>query len=198
MSDHGGNEVRREAFRAAAVAVDRFLERVGAPMSEEANDISGAARDRFRSELARVVDLNLDMVRNALGLYGTLIGPESFDPGESGRLVFTSGVPGSEAVAVLWLHNFDDDPMTDIGLVGSKLSIAGGEAIGEPGWSFTPSPVSVPARSAVPVLVKVAIPSGVDGGAYEGTITATGGRGQHPIEVLVDIVTMDPVAHDSW
>jgi len=198
MSDHGDNEVRREAFRAAAVAVDRFLERVGTPMSDELNDFSGAAWDRFRSELARVVDLNLDMVRNAFGLYGTLIGPEAFDSGGTGRLEFTSGVPGSESVAVLWLHNFDDDPMTDIGLVGSELSIAGGEPIGEPGWSFTPSAVSVPARSAVPVVVKVAIPSGVDGGAYEGTITATGGQGQHPIEVLVDVVAMEPVAHDSW
>ena len=197
MSDHNDNEVRREAFQAAAIAVDRFLERVGTPVSEELNDFSGAAWDRFRSELARVVDLNLDMVRNAFGLYGTLIGPESSDPGGTGRLVFTSGVPGSEAVAVLWLHNFDDDPMPDIALVGSKLTVEGGEPIGEPGWSFTPSPVSVAARSAVPVLVKVAIPSGVDGGAYEGTITATGGQG-HPIEVLVDIVAMEPVAHDSW
>lgn len=198
MSSHHENQVRQEAFRSAAIAVDSFLERVGTPTSEAANDFSAAAWDRFRSELARVVDLNLDMVRNAFGLYGTLIGPEAFDPGAASRLVFTSGVPGSEAVAVLWLHNFDDDPMTDIGLVGSKLSIAGGEAIGEPGWSFTPSPVSVPARSAVPVLVKVAIPAGVDGGAYEGTITPTGGRGQQPIEVLIDVVALEPVAHDSW
>ncbi|HEX6221504.1 MAG TPA: hypothetical protein VF115_10450 [Acidimicrobiia bacterium] len=198
MSGRSAHEVRREAFEAAAVAVDRFLERVGDPVSGGVNDLGTVAWDRFRSELARVVDLNLETVRNAFGLYGSLIGPESLKPDPTGsRLVFSPGAPGSEAGAVLWLHNFDDAPIVNVGLVGSRLSTNGGEAIDNPGWSFTPATVSVPPRSALPVVVTVPIPDGAAGGSYGGTITAKT-RPADPIEVRVDVIVMGPVAHDSW
>jgi hypothetical protein len=198
MSEPNANEVRREAFQAAAAAVDRFLERVGDAVPEELDRIGAASWDRFRSELARVVDLNLEMVRDAFGLYGTLLGPNSFQPDRAGeKLVVGPGTPGSEATAVLWLHNFDENPIAAVELVGSKLSAEKGDPIGEPGWTFTPSSPSVPARSAVPVLVRVAIPPGAEGGSYEGQISTTIRQGE-PIDVRLEVTSTEPVPHDSW
>jgi hypothetical protein len=198
MSDPSPNEVRREAFQAAGSAVDRFLERVGDPIPEDLNGLGAAAWDRFRSELARVVDLNLDMVRDAFGLYGTLFNPESLQGDRAaGMLTLGPGVPGSGAAAVLWLHNFDENPISGVELVGSILSSGDGNPIEEPGWSFTPSNPSVPARSAVPVLVELTIPPGTEGGSYGGTISATSRPGE-PIEVRLEVTAMGPVPHDSW
>jgi hypothetical protein len=198
MSEQNADEVRREAFRAAAAAVDRFLERVGDPVPDELNKLGVASWDRFRSDLARVVDLNLEMVRDAFGLYGTVLGPESFDrDGTGGKLILGPGTPGSAAAAILWLHNFDADPISGVDLVGSRLTSSNGERIEDPGWSFTHSNPSVPARSAVPVLVEVAIPPGTGGGSYEGTISRTGGPGE-AIEVRVEVTGIEPVPHDSW
>jgi hypothetical protein len=193
-----GDEVRAEAFRSAAAAVDILLERIGDPVSEETGKTGTAAWDRFRSELARVVDLNLDVVRNAFDVYGTLLDPESFgSAGSSATLVLGPGVPGSEVAVVLWLHNFDEGPMTGVELVGSRLICAAEESIDRPEWSFAPATVTVPPGSAVPVTVGVTIPAGTGDGTYEGSITARTGQSQ-PIEVRLEVVGAGPVAHDSW
>lgn len=198
MREQNANEVKREAFRAAAAAVDRFLERVGDPVPDELNKRGVASWDRFRSELARAVDLNLEMVRDAFALYGTLVGPESFNTDRTGgKLTLGPGTPGSAAAAILWLHNFDADPISGVDLVGSRLSSTDGERIDDPGWSFTHSNPSVPARSAVPVLVEMAIPSGTGGGSYEGTISTKRGQGER-IEVRVEVTGIEPIPHDSW
>lgn len=198
MVDTDRSEVRREAFRAAAGAVDRFLERVGDPVPTEVGELGKVAWDRFRSELARVVDLNLEMVRNAFGLYGTLLGPEMLKPdGAGARLAFGSGVPGSEVSAVLWLHNFEDDAMEEMRLVGSDLSAGSGARIEGPAWTFAPAVVALPPRSATPVLVTLPIPSDADAGSYRGTIGPAGREGPS-IDADVDVVSMDPVPHDSW
>jgi hypothetical protein len=193
-----GDEVRAEAFRSAAAAVDTVLERIGDPLTEEIGKTGAASWDRFRAELARVVDLNLDIVRNAFDVYGSLLDPESFRSAESSTtLVLGPGVPGSEVAAVLWLHNFDEGPMTGVELVGSRLVAGAGESIERPLWSFAPSTVTVPPGSAVPVTVSVTVPTGTGDGAYVGTITARSGQGQ-PIDVRLEVVGTGPVAHDSW
>jgi hypothetical protein len=198
MSEQDAHEVRREAFQAAAAAVDYFLERVGDPIPDEVNKRGAASWDRFRSELARVVDLNLEMVRDAFGLYGTLVGPESFSSdGGGGKLVLGPGMPGSGAAAILWLHNFEEDPISDVDLAGSRLSSRDGEHIDDPQWSFTNSNPSVPARSAVPVLVEVAIPPGTAAGSYEGTISSRDRQGE-PIDVRLEVTAIEPIPHDSW
>lgn len=198
MSEQDATEVRREAFRAAAAAVDHFLERVGDPIPDELSKPGAASWDRFRSELARVVDLNLEMVRDAFGLYGTLVEPDSFTTdGGGGRLVLGPGMPGSGASAILWLHNFDEDPISGVDLVGSRLSSRYGERIDDPGWSFTHSNPLVPARSAVPVLVEVTIPPGTPGGSYEGTISSKGRYGE-TIDVRLEVIGIEPITHDSW
>lgn len=198
MSEPNANDVRREAFSAAAAAVDSFLERVGDPVPDELSRLGAATWDRFRSELARVVDLNLEMVREAFGLYGSLLGPETFQSEQrEDTLMIGPGIPGSVAAAVLWLHNFDEDPVTRVHLVGSRLSSADSDSIDDPGWSFTPSDPSVPARSAVPVLVEVAIPRSADSGFYEGIISATGRQAER-IDVRVEVTAGSPVPHDSW
>jgi hypothetical protein len=197
VSEHA-DEVRAEAFRSAAIAVDRLLERVGDPVPDEISKTGTAAWDRFRSELARVVDLNLDIVRNTFDLYGSLVGPEAFKPAESSTtLLLGPGVPGAEVAAILWLHNFDEDPMTGVELIGSRLVTEGRSSIERPEWSFAPSTVSVPPGSAVPVTVSVGIPPGTWDGSYEGTITAKGRQGQ-PIDVRLQVIAMSPVSHASW
>jgi hypothetical protein len=198
MSEQNANEVRREAFQAAAAAVDRFLERVGDPAPDELNKLGVASWDRFRSELARAVDLNLEMVRDAFGLYGTFLGPESFNRDRrGGKLTLGPVTPGSAAAAILWLHNFDADPISGVDLAGSRLTSTDEDRIDDPGWSFTHWNPSVPARSAVPVLVEVVIPPGTGGGSYDGTISTTDGQGE-PIDVRVEVTGIEPVPHDSW
>lgn len=198
MTGPDREEVRREAFRSAAAAVDRFLDRVGDPVPEAIRDIGTAGWDRFRSELARVVDLNLEMVRNAFGLYGALIGPESLTPNhDATTLKLSPSMPGSEASGVLWLHNFDEDPTAVTDLTGSPLSGPDGRRIDQPTWTFIPASVSVPAGTAVPVLVGVEIPPGTDQGSYR-AVLSTAGHPAEPIEVRVDVVSAEPVAHDSW
>ncbi|HEX6300869.1 MAG TPA: hypothetical protein VF148_10435 [Acidimicrobiia bacterium] len=198
MSEQDTNEVRREAFRAASAAVDYFLEQVGDPIPDELSKLGAASWDRFRSELARVVDLNLEMVRDAFGLYETLVEPDSFTTDRRGaKLVLGPGMPGSGASAILWLHNFDEDPISGVDLIGSRLSSRYGERIDDPHWSFTHSNPFVPARSAVPVLVEVAIPPGTTGGSYEGTISSKGGNGE-TIDVRLEVTAIEPIPHDSW
>ena len=198
MSGREANQVRQEAYRAAAAAVDRFLERIDGSVTEQVDEVGSAAWHRFRAEMSRVVDLNLDMVRNAFGLYGSLIGPESFaQTGKPDVLTLGPAVPGSDAASVLWLHNFDDDPMSGLTFVGSRLTIVGGEPIDLTRWSFSPSAVSVPARSAVPVVVRVEVPVDTHAGWYTGTVSVQGSEGQ-VMEVRVEVVSPSPVGHDSW
>jgi hypothetical protein len=197
MSGREANQVRQEAYRAAASAVDRFLGRLDDSATDRATQVGSATWDRFRAEMGRVVDLNLDMVRNAFGLYSSLIGPETL--GQKGADVLTLGpaVPGSEAAAVLWLHNFDDDPMTSLTFVGSRLIVPGQESIDVPTWTFSPSAITVPARSAVPVMVRVEVPADTQAGSYTGTVSVQGGVGE-VMEVRVEVVETSPVPHDSW
>jgi hypothetical protein len=198
MSGREANQVRQEAYRAAAAAVDRLLERIDDSVIEQVDEVGSAAWDRFRAEMGRVVDLNLDMVRNAFGLYGNLIGPETFaQTGKPDVLTLGPAVPGSDAASVLWLHNFDDDPMRSLSFVGSRLTVLGGEPIDLPRWSFSPATASVPARSAVPVVVRVEVPVGTQAGCYTGTVSVQGCGGQ-VMEVRVEVVSPSPVGHDSW
>jgi hypothetical protein len=196
MPGPSADEVRRQAFRSAAAAVDRFLERVGEPVADRFTDLGAATFDRFQAELARVVDLNLEMVRNAFGVYGSLLDPSRLQ-GDGGKVTYSPGVPGSESVAVVWLHNFDAEPMTDVTLVGSRLSSREGIHIDDPVWSFQPSPVTVLAQSAVPVLSRLAIPADAETGSYAGSVSVAGRMGE-PVEVRVDVIAMDPIGHDSW
>jgi hypothetical protein len=198
MSDREANQVRQEAYRAAASAVDRFLGRIDDSVTDQVGDVGSAAWDRFRSEMGRVVDLNLDMVRNAFGLYSSLIGPETLaQTGTADVMTLGPVVPGSDTGSVLWLHNFDDDPTTGLTFVGSRLTIAGGEPIDLPLWSFSPPTVLVPARSAVPVVVRLEVPDDTDAGRYTGTVSVQGGEGK-VMEVRVEVVSTSAVRHDSW
>jgi len=198
MSGREADQIRQEAYRAAAAAVDRFLGRIDESVTDQVEEVGSAAWDRFRAEMGRVVDLNLDMVRNAFGLYSSLIGPESLtQTGKPDVLTLGPAVPGSDAATVLWLHNFDDDPMRGLTFVGSRLSILGGAPIDLPRWSFSPSTVSVPARSAVPVVVRVEVPVDTQAGLYIGTVSVQGSEGQ-VMEARVEVVSPSPVGHDSW
>jgi hypothetical protein len=200
MSDRQVEQVRQEAYRAAAAAVDRFLGRLDDSATDRVDQLGSAARDRFRAEMGRVVDLNLDMVRNAFGLYSSLIDPDTL--GQTGTpdvLTLGPAVPGSDATAILWLHNFDDDPMKALAFVGSRLTATGYQPIDLPRWSFSPPTVSVPARAAVPVVVGVEVPVDTQAGSYTGTVSVHGqGRVGEAIEVRVEVVAASPVRHDSW
>jgi hypothetical protein len=198
MTERDTNQVREEAYRAAAAAVDRVLGRIGDPVADHLDEVGNPAWDRFRAELGRVVDLNLDVVRSAFGMYSTLLRPEMFRrEGRSDLLALGPVVPGSEAGAVLWLHNFDDDPMPDLGFVGSALTLAGNNVIRHPRWSFSPRWVTVPPRSAIPVAVRVEVHDRTPAGSYVGTVSVTGGEGQ-TIEVHLEVVATEPIPHDSW
>jgi hypothetical protein len=197
MNRAGAEHVREEAFRAASAAVDRFLERVGSRSGEEAAEPGPADWGRLRSELGRVVDLNLEMVRKAFGLYGGLIGPETWQSGDKGWLLLGPVLSGAEASTVMWLHNFDDDPVEMVGFVGSTLASASGLRIEKPLWSFLPGAVSVPPRSAVPVTVGLAVPTDTQTGSYHGSIATEGREGQ-AVDIRVEVLGTHPVPHDSW
>lgn len=196
MSDHGGT-IREEAYRAAAAAVDSFLGKIGEDYTEQAGRVGAAARDRFRAEMGRVVDLNLDIVRNAFGMYSGLLDPENLLATSNDSLALGPTVPGTAAATILWMHNFDDEPIVDLGLVGSRLVAPESGALDQPNWSFTPASITVPAKSAVPVLVGVGVPEGTGAGSYRGTVTPTGREGE-PISVSLEVVGVDAVEHDSW
>ncbi|MFZ0014340.1 MAG: hypothetical protein WAL25_09525 [Acidimicrobiia bacterium] len=196
--DVRAGSVRAEAYRAAAAAVDRFLLRIGESSVDQLGQVGDAARTRFRVEMGRVVDLNLDMVRNAFGLYGHVLDPENLrSPGRSDVLDLGSVVAGSTAVAVLWLHNFDEETMSDLALVGSRLVNGSMTSLDRPGWAFTPPTVDVPGRAAVPVLVEVAIPDDTSAGTYLGSVSPGGQEGT-AIETRLEVVTASPIPHESW
>ena len=198
MSDRHTDQVREEAYRAAATAVDRVLGRIGDPDTDQSDELGAPAWDRLRAEMGRVVDLNLDVVRSAFGLYSTLLGPDIFrGEGKTDLLVLGPAVPGSDAASVLWLHNFDDTPMPDLGFVGSALTLPGSHVIRHPRWWFSPQSVTVPARSAMPVAVRVEVPDPAPAGSHVGTVSVRGGEGQ-TIEVHVEVVAPEPIRHDSW
>lgn len=197
MSDQDANQVREEAYRAAAGAVDRILERIGVPGADHIGEVGAAGWGRFHAEMSRVVDLNLDMVRNAFGLYSTLLSPESFrQSGEGRALALGPVVPGSTAGSVLWLHNYDDEPLADVALVGSALSTSEVGSV-EPQWAFSPKAITVPAGSAVPVTVEIVVPEDTPAASYQATVTPLGRPGE-PIEVYIEVVASAPIPHDSW
>ena len=198
MSDPQADQVREEAYRAAAGAVDRLLERIGDPAADNVDEVGPGGWNRFRAEMGRVVDLNLDMVRNAFGLYGTLLSPESIRQQEGADvLVLGPVIPGNTAGSILWLHNYDDEPVDDVAFVGSHLTAPGAAAVDDPRWLFSPQTISVPARSAVPVMVEVEVPDDVPAGAYEATVTPRARPGQ-AIDVRVEVVAAAAIPHDSW
>lgn len=198
MTDREANRVREEAYRAAASAVDRVLGRIGDPVGDQLDEMGTPAWDRLRAEMGRVVDLNLDVVRSAFGMYSTLLGPDMFRrEGKTDLLVLGPAVPGSDTASVLWLHNFDDLPLPGLGFVGSALTLPGSSVIRHPRWWFSPQSVTVPARSAIPVAIRVGVPDRAPAGSYVGTVSVTGGEGQ-TIEVHVEVVAAEPIPHDSW
>ncbi len=197
VSEQQSSTTREEAYRAAAAAVDRFLARIGEDTAERVGQVGTAARDRFRADIGRVVDLNLDMVRNAFGLYGSLLDPENFVSTKDHRLDLGSTVPGASATAVLWLHNFADEPMEDLAFVGSRLVSQQSASQEDPLWAFTPSTITVPPQSAVPVLVAVDVPGGTPGGSYSGTVSPQGHEAE-PIAIRLEVVAPEPIAHESW
>lgn len=196
MSD-SGTGIREEAFRAAAAAVDRFLGRIDEDTVEQVGRVGPAARDRFRAEIGRVVDLNLDLVKNAFGLYGNLLDPDNFGSQRDDSLDLGSTAPGRPAATVLWLHNFDDEPMDEVGLVGSGLVAPDMGSLDHPRWSFSPVKFTVPARSALPVMVELEVPEGTPPGSYVGTVAPQGLEAE-PIAVRVEVAGMGPVEHESW
>lgn len=197
MSDATTGAVREEAYRAAAAAVDRFLSRVDESSAEQLGEVGEAARSRFLAELGRMVDLNLDMVRRAFGTYGNLLTPDVIPAGGDDVLDLGRATPGSPATTVLWLHNFEEDVMSDLTMIGSMLTSKDSTTLETSDWSFSPSAVTVPARSAVPVIVSVAVPDGATAGSYSGTITARDKEAE-PIEVRLEVVSLEPIAHESW
>lgn len=197
MSDHESSPVREEAFRAAAAAVDRFLGRIGDGSGAQIGEVGAAARERLRAEMGRVVDLNLEVVRTAFGLYGGLLEPENLLSPREDLLDIGPTIPGEAPAAVLWLHNFEDDPIGELELVGSRLLAATSGDHCAPGWSFSPSTITVPPRSAVPVLVTIDVPEDTHAGSYIGTVTPRGHEAD-PIEVRLEVVALDPVPHASW
>ncbi len=187
------DQVRARAFGEAAAAVDRFLEKFGdgGPKLAEAGE---GAVNRLRAELGRVVDLNLDLVRNAFALFGSVSGARDGDPG---TLVLPPSAAGDAPGSIVWLHNFDEAERPEVRLVGTTLTSHEGHAIEASGWSFQPLEVAVPGRSGAPVTARLEIPRDASPGTYRGQLTAAGLDG-HPIEVAVEVFSLDPVPHDSW
>jgi hypothetical protein len=126
-----------------------------------------------------------------------LIGPDAWRSGEQGEVVLGPVLAGSQASSVLWLHNFDDDPADTVGFVGSTLDASSSAHVDRPAWSFVPEAVSVPPRSAVPVMVALAVPPDTPSGSYRGSIATEGREGQ-AVDIRVEVVGADPVPHDSW
>lgn len=197
VTDPTANNVREEAYRAAAAAVDRFLGRIEESSAEQVGEVGEAARSRFLAELGRMVDLNLDMVRRAFGTYGRLLTPDMIPSGRDDVLDLGLAPPGGLATTVLWLHNFEEDPISDLALVGSPLVSNETAAREKPRWSFSPSVVTVPPRSGMPVIVSLEVPAAATTGSYSGTVTARGREAQ-PIEARLDVVSVDPTSHESW
>jgi hypothetical protein len=196
MSDRSNAAIREEAYRAAAAVVNKVLGRIGEDSVEQIGQVGTAARDRFRAEMGRVVDLNLDLVRNAISRYGGLLDPEAFRSSREDLIDLGSTVPGGSASSVLWLHNFDDEAIDQVGFVGSRLVASGSGSLEHPSWTFLASKVTVPPRSAVPLSVGIDVPESTLPGDYRGTISPLG-REAEPIEIRLEVVAVDAVAHQS-
>ncbi len=141
--------------------------------------------------MGRVVDLNLDMVRNAFGLYGTLLSPEIISTaGRGGRArprpggARQHGEPRSCGFTTTTTSR-----STEVTFVGSPLTNSGAEAVGATSVDSSPRPtISAPARSAVPVMVEVArSPMMLPAGEYQATVTPRARPGQ-AIDVRVEVV----------
>lgn len=191
MADQDG--VRARAFGEAAAAVDRFLEKFGGPGPKPA-EVGEGAVNRLRAELGRVVDLNLDLVRNAFAFYGTMGGDQA---GGQDALKLAPSPAGAVASSVVWLHNFDETDRAAVRLVGGNLAGEHLDVIEASAWSFRPEVVDVPARTGTPIVVQLSIPVATGPGTYRGQLTAVGLDGP-PIEVSLEVVSLDPVPHESW
>ena len=196
MSEPGVSAVREEAYRAAAAAVDRFLGRIDESTADQLEDVGDAARGRFLAELGRMVDLNLDMVRKAFGTYGSLF-PSEIPSGRDDVLDLGSATPGASATTVLWVHNFEQEAMSGVALAGSPLVSKDSKFLEKPHWSFSPAAVTVPPQSALPVIVGLEIPADAIAGSYVGTITVRD-REALPIEARLEVVSGEPISHESW
>lgn len=173
MSD----DPRQAAYRDAAQAVDRLLGRLG-----EATEASTTTR--MRTQFARAMDLNLDLVRQALDT------ASAGWPERPSAVTMPPALSGGTSTTLIWVHNHDPEPRTGVEVVGGAVGPVPGGA-----WSFAPNPIDVPADSAVPVLASLAVPPDAEPGTYEGAVSVGAGS---PIIVRIDIHDGEPIPHDAW
>lgn len=167
---------REAAYRDAAAAVDQFLGRLGeggGPSTETA----------FRTKLARAMDLNVDLVRQAIDAAGDglLDRPTS--------VTMPPVLAGSTSTTLLWVHNHGAAPRTGVGLEGGAIGPIPGSA-----WTFGPGSVTVPGESAAPVVAALAVPEATPPGTYEGIVSV----GDAPLTVRIDVHDGEPIPHDRW
>jgi hypothetical protein len=134
---------------------------------------------QLRAAVARTIDVYADLFRRTLELYADVVetvmrsnGSDSPDAG--GAEVRLAGAAGTEAVAVVWIHNATEVPADDIALHMTDLTAHDGGRIPASAAGFAPPRLHVGPAASRSASLSVRVPDGAAPGTYVGHVLATG------------------------
>jgi hypothetical protein len=188
------SDLQRRGIATAMEVFDRLIEEVdgfdGRRLRRDI-DLDGPDRDataagptdlpQLRAAVARTIDIYADLFRHTLELYADVVesalrsnGAGASDPDAGGAEVALTGSPGTEAVAVVWIHNSSTAPVDAIALRMTDLTAHDGARIAASAAFFTPSCLDVGPASSGSSSLSVLVPESAAPGTYVGHVLATG------------------------
>jgi hypothetical protein len=188
------SDLQRRGIATATEVFDRLIEEVDGFDGRRLQldmDLDGPDRGetvagptdlpQLRAAVARTIDVYADLFRRTLELYADVVegalrsnGAGTPEADGSGAEVALAGSPGTEAVAVVWIHNSSTAPVDAIALRMTDLTAHDGARIAASAASFAPPCLDVgPARSRSSSL-SVRVPHSAARGTYVGHVLATG------------------------
>jgi hypothetical protein len=136
---------------------------------------------QLRLAVARTIDVYADLFRRTLELYADVVenvlrsnGSGAPDREAGGAEVRLAGVAGTEAVAVVWIHNSTSAPAGDIALRMTDLTAHDGARIPASAAAFAPRRLHVGPAGSRSSSLSVRVPDGAAPGTYVGHVLATG------------------------
>ena len=188
------SDLQRRGIATAMEVFDRLIEEVDGfdgrrPRRDMAVD--GPDRDataagptdlpQLRAAVARTIDVYADLFRHTLELYADVVesvlrsnGAGASDPDASGAEVVLTASPGTEAVALVWIHNSSTAPVDAAALRMTDLTAHDGARIAASAAAFAPGRLDVGPASSGSSSLSVLVPHSAAPGTYVGHVLATG------------------------
>jgi hypothetical protein len=136
---------------------------------------------QLRAAVARTIDVYADLFRRTLELYADVVesvlrsnGSQAPAPDGTGAEIRLAGAAGTEAVAVVWIHNSTTAAVGDVALRMTDLTAHDGARIAASAAAFAPASLHVGPAASRSSSLSVRVPGSAAPGTYVGHVLATG------------------------